>query len=211
MEDIEKRCQQCLKVLTIVLVGCNGRLESCTRLRQQPFTINFQQLGGFLGGFVVASKFKGDLLRLNFRLTAGTVQLSFRLRQFGALFAASINGNANANAEHVVGTKLSGVSALQHVLDIEVRVEILVCKIDLQFLPLNNLLRARNLGVLGFGRRQELFEGIGKWRLGQFGGFYVRRGLRAVEKLLDLRLRLSYFKMVHGDFAKQLGSLNLRL
>src|SRR5712692_2516485 len=211
MKNIEKRCQQCLKVLTIVLVGCYARLESRTSLRQKTLTIDFQQLGRFLSGFVFAAKFKGDLLRPNFGLAAGAVQLSFRLRQFGALFAASINRNANAKAEHVVRPKLTRVSALPHVLDIEVRVEILVCKIDLQFLPLNHLLRARYLWVLGFRRGQEFFEGIGKWRLGQFGGFYVRRGLRAVEKLLDLRLRLSYFKMVHGDFAKQLGSLNLRL
>src|SRR5713101_7372593 len=211
MEDIEKRSQQCVKVLTIVLVGRNARMESRTCLWQKPFTINCQQLCGFLSGFVFASNFKGDLLRLSFGLTAGAVQLSFRLCKCGALFATSINWNANAKAEHVVGAKLSRVSALPHVLDIEVRVEILVCKIDLQFLPLNHLLRARNLWVLCFRSGQEFFEGIGKWRLGQFGGFYVRRGLRAVEKLLDLRLRLSYFKMVHGDFAKQLGSLNLRL
>src|SRR5713226_273483 len=198
MEDIEKRSQQCLKVLAIVLVGCDARLESRACLWQKPFTINFQQLGGFLSGFVFASKFKGDLLQLNFGLTAGAVQLGFRLRQFGTLFAASINWNANAKAEHVVGSKLSRVSALPHVLDIEVRVEILVCKIDLQFLPLNHLLRARYLWVLGFRRGQEFFEGIGKWRLGQFGGFYVRRGLRAVEKLLDLRLRLSHFQVTHG-------------
>src|SRR6266849_4766211 len=202
MEDIEKRSQQCLKVLTIVLVGCDARLESRACLWQKPFTINFQQLGGFLSGFIFASNFKGDLLRLNFGLTAGAVQLRFRLRQFGALFAASINWNANAKAEHVVGTKLSRVSALPNVLDIEVRVEILVCKIDLQFLSLNLLLRARNLWVLCLHRGQEFFEGIGKRRLGQFGGFYVRRRLRAIEKLLDLRLQLSHFQVTHGDFTE---------
>src|SRR5216684_211783 len=211
MEDIEKRSQQCLKVLTIVLVGCNARLESRACLWQKPFTINFQQLGGFLSGFVFASKFKGDLLRLNFGLTAGAVQLRFRLRQFGALFAASINWNANTKAEHVVGTKLSRVSALPHVLDTEVRVEILVCKIDLQFLSLNHLVRARYLWVLGFRRGQEFFEGIGKRRFGQFGGFYVRRGLGATEQLLDLGLQFSHFKMVHGDFAEQFGLFELHL
>src|SRR5712692_3379233 len=202
MEDIEKRSQQRLKVLTIVLEGCDARLEFCTCLWQKPFTINFQQVGGFLSRFVFPSKFKGDLLRLNFGLTPGAVQLSFRLRQFGALFATSINWDANAKAEHVVGTKLSRVSALPHVLDIEVRVEILVCKIHLQFLSLNHLLRARNLWVLCFRRGQEIFEGIGKRRLGQFGGFYVRRRLRAIEKLLDLRLQLSHFQVTHGDFTE---------
>src|SRR5713101_5607598 len=210
MKNIEKRCQQCLKVLTIVLVGCYARLESRTSLRQKTLTIDFQQLGRFLSGFVFAAKFKGDLLRPNFGLAAGAVQLSFRLRQFGALFAASINWNANAKAEHVVGTKLSRVGALPHVLDIEVRVEILVCKIDLQFLPLNHLLRARNLWVLCFRSGQEFFEGIGKRRLGQFGGFYVRRRLCAIEKLLDLRLQLSHFQMMHRDFAEKFGLFELR-
>src|SRR5216684_8792933 len=210
MEDIENRSQQRLKVLTIALVGCNARLESCTCLWQKPFTINFQQLGCFLLDFVFASKFKGDLLRLNFRLTTGAVQLRFRLRQFGALFAASINGNANTKAEHVVGTKLSRVSALPHVLDTEVRVEILVCKIDLKFLLLNHLLRARNLWVLCFRRGQEFFEGIGKRRFGQFGRFYVRRRLCAIEKLLDLRLQLSHFQMMHRDFAEKFGLFELR-
>src|SRR5258707_12125656 len=153
MEDIEKRSQQCLKVLTIALVGCDARLESRASLWQKPFTVNLQQLGGFLSGFVFASNFKGDLLRLNLRLAAGAVQLSFRLRQFGTLFAPSINRNANPKAEHVVGTKLSRVGALPHVLDIKVRVEILVCKIDLQFLLLNHLLRPRNLWILGVRRR----------------------------------------------------------
>src|SRR6266702_1733943 len=210
MEDIEKRSQQCLEVLAIALVGCNARLESCTCLWQKPFSINFQQLGCFLLDFVFASKFKGDLLRLSFGLTAGAVQLGFRLRQFGALFAASINGNANTKAEHVVGTKLSRVCALPHVLDTEVRVEILVCKIDLQFLPLNHLLRAGNLWVLSFPGGQEFFEGIGKRRLGQFGGFYVLRRLCAVEKLLDLRLQFSHFKMVHCDLAEKFGLFELR-
>src|ERR1700682_1827203 len=148
MEDIEKRSQQCLKVLTIVLVSCNARRGSCTCLWQKPFTIKFQQLGALLLSFVCASNFKGNLLRLNFRLTAGAIQLSFRLRQFGALFAASINGNANAKAKHVVSAKLFRVGSLPHVLDIEVRVEILVCKIDWQFLTLNHLFRAGDLWVL---------------------------------------------------------------
>src|ERR1700731_3392042 len=138
MEDIEKRSQQCLKVLTIALVGCDASLESRTCLWQKPFPVNLQQLGGFLSGFVFASNFKGDLLRLNLGLTAGAVQLSFRLRQFGALFATSINWNANAEAEHVVGAKLSRVSALPHVLNIEVRIEILVCKINSPFLLLDH-------------------------------------------------------------------------
>src|ERR1700731_4748805 len=144
MEDIEKRSQQCLKVLTIALVGCDASLESRTCLWQKPFPVNLQQLGGFLSGFVFASNFKGDLLRLNLRLAAGAVQRSFRLRQFGTLFPASINWKANAKAKYVVGTKLSRVSALPHVLDIEIRIEILVCKIDLQFLPINQVLRPRN-------------------------------------------------------------------
>src|SRR5258708_15017574 len=152
MEDVEKGSQQRLKVLTIVLVGCDACLESRTCLWQKPFTVNFQQLGGFLSGFVFASNFKGDLLRLNFGLAARAVQLSFRLRQFGTLFAASINWNTDAKGEHVVGTKLSRVSALPHVLDIEVRIEVLVGKIDLQFLPLNHLFRPRNLWVLGLRR-----------------------------------------------------------
>src|SRR6266851_4649563 len=152
MEDIEKRSQQCLKVLTIVLVGCNARLESRTRLWQKPFTIDFQQLRDFLLGFVFAFKLIGNLLRMSFELTAGAVQFSFRLRLLGALLAASINWDANAKTEHVVGTKLSRVSALPHVLDIEVRIKILVRKIDLQFLPLNHLLRAGNLWVLCFCR-----------------------------------------------------------
>src|SRR5216684_8385643 len=168
MEDIEKRSQQCLKVLTIVLVGRNARLESRTRLWQKPFTINLQQLGGFLSGFVFAFKLIGNLLRLNFGLTAGAVQFSFRLRQLGALLAASINWDANAKTEHVVGTKLSRVSALPHVLEIEVRVEILARKLDLQFLPLNHLLRARNLWVLGFRGGQKFLEGQRKRCRGQF-------------------------------------------
>src|SRR6267378_8071470 len=129
MEDIEKRSRQCRKVLAIVLVGCDTRLESCARLWQKPLAINCQQLGGFLSGFVFASKLKGNLLRMNFGLAARAFQVCFSLRQFRALFAASINWNANAKCEHVVGTKLSGICALPHVLDIEVGVEILVCKI----------------------------------------------------------------------------------
>src|SRR5260370_11909289 len=191
-----------LKVMTIVLVGRDARLESRPRLWQKPFTINGQQLCAFLSGFVFASNFKGDLLRLNFGLTAGALQLSFRLRKFGALFAASINWNANAKGEHVVRTKLRLSSALPHVLNIEVRVEILVRKIDLQFLLLNHLLRARNLRVLCLRRGQEFFKSIGKGRLGQFEGFYVWRGLCSVEKLLDLCLQLSHFQMVHTDFAE---------
>src|SRR6266446_7565320 len=209
MEDIEKRSQQCLKVLTIVLVGCNARLESRTRLWQKPFTIDFQQLSGLLLGFIFASNFKGDLLRLNFGLTPGAVQFSFRLRQLGALLTASINWDANAKTKHVVGTKLSRVSALPRVLDIEVRVKILACKIDLQFLPLNHLLRAGNLRVLCFRRGQEFFKGVGKRCLRKFRGFYVQRRLCAVEKLLDLRLQLSHFQMMHCDFAEQFCSLNL--
>src|SRR5713226_9940054 len=115
MEEIEKRSQQCLKVLTIVLVGCNARLESCTCLWEKPFTINFQQLGGFLSGFVFASKFKSDVLRLNFGLTAGAVQLRFRLHQFGTLFATAIDRDLDADAQHVVGAELRGVGALPHV------------------------------------------------------------------------------------------------
>src|SRR6266404_169999 len=202
MEHIEKRSQQCRKVQTIALIACNACLESCSRLWQKPFTINFQQLGALLSGFVFATQFKGDPLRLNFGLTAGAAQLSFRLRKFGALFAASINWNANSKGEHVVRTKLRRVSALPHVLNIEVRVEILVRKIDLQFLLLNHLLRARNLRVLCLRRGQEFFKSIGKGRLGQFEGFYVWRGLCAVEKLLDLCLQLSHFQMVHTDFAE---------
>src|SRR5437899_10087949 len=107
MEHIEKRSQQCRKVLTIALIACNACLQSCSSLWQKPFTINFQQLGGLLSGFVFATQFKGDPLRLNFGFTMGTAQLSFRLRQFGALFPASINWNANSKGQHVVGAKLS--------------------------------------------------------------------------------------------------------
>src|SRR5258706_12760320 len=95
MEDIEKRSRQCRKVLAIVLVGCNTRLESCARLWQKPLAINCQQLGGFLGGFAFASKVKGNLLRLNFGLTAGAAPIRFRLRQFGAPFAALTNWKAD--------------------------------------------------------------------------------------------------------------------
>src|SRR5712664_1535907 len=210
MEDIEKRSQQCLKVLTIVLVGCNARLESRTHLWQKPFTIDFQQLRGFLLGFVFAFKLIGNLLRMSFELTAGAVQFSFRLRQLGALLAASINWDANAKTEHVVGTKLSRVSALPRVLNIEVRIEILVCKIDLQFLSLNHLLRAGNLWVLCFRRGQQFFKGVGKRCLRKFRGFYVRRRLCALEKLLDLRLQLSHFQMMHRDFAEKFGLFELR-
>src|SRR5712691_6607255 len=125
MEDIEKRSQQCLEVLAIALVGCNARLESCTCLWQKPFSINFQQLGCFLLDFVFASKFKGDLLRLNFGLTAGAVQFSFRLRKFGLLASATIDRNANAERHHVVGTELSGIGPLPHVLKVEVWIEVL--------------------------------------------------------------------------------------
>src|SRR5260370_2155132 len=123
-----------LKVLTVALVGGVARLESRPRLWQKHFTINGQQLCACLSGFVFASNFKGDLLRLNFGLTAGALQLSFRLRKFGALFAASINWNANAKGEHVVRTKLRRVSALPHVLNIELRVQILVPKLPFHFL-----------------------------------------------------------------------------
>src|ERR1700704_848151 len=62
VQHIEKRSQQCLKILTIVLVGSDARLEFSACLRKQPFAVNLQQLGGLLYSFEFSPKFKRDLL-----------------------------------------------------------------------------------------------------------------------------------------------------
>ena len=175
MENIEKRSQQCLKVLTVVLVGGEARLKFGARLRKQSLAVNLQQFGGLLRGVVFSPKLKGDLLRsaLPVRCENGSGPLRpAPVRD--AVCGCDRSGTRTPKAEHVIGAELCGVGALPHVLHIEVRIEILVGKIDLQFLLLNHLLRASNLWVLGFRRGEEFVEGVWKRCLGKFGGFYVR-------------------------------------
>ena len=93
MENIEERSQQRLKILPIVLVGGQARLEFGARLRKQAFAVDLQEFGGLLRCVVFSPKFKGDLLRLRFLFAARTVQVRFGLRQFGTLFPAPIDGD----------------------------------------------------------------------------------------------------------------------
>src|ERR1017187_7295319 len=200
-----------MKVLAVVLVSGFTRLEFGASLRKQSFTVNLQNFGGLLRRVKFVSKFKGDLLRLRFCAASRAIEFCFRLRQFWALFPASIYRHLDANAEHVISAELSGIGALPCVLEIKVRVEILVGKIDLQVLLFDDLVRARNLRVISLRVREELIKCIWQRRIGQLGRFYIGRGLRAIEKLLDLRLRLCHFEMVHGDFTEQFGLFKLCL
>src|SRR6266403_1049445 len=153
VQDIEKRGQQRLKILPIVLVGSDSRSEFSACLRKQPVAVNLQQLGGLLYRFEFSPKFKGDLLRLDCNLSARSVQVCLRLVQFRTLSAAAIDRNTNTETEHVVGAELRGVRALPHVLQIKIRIEILARKINLQIRFLNRLLSARDRWVLGLRRR----------------------------------------------------------
>ena len=90
--------------------GCSGRQRCPPGIRRAPaeaaFAVDLQEIGGLLRGVVFGSKFEGDLLRLRFELAARTAQVCFGLRQFGALFAAAIDRNANAKGQHVIGAVL---------------------------------------------------------------------------------------------------------
>ena len=84
------------------------------------------------------------------------------------------SGKIHVERSHVIRTELSGVCSLPHILQIEVWIEVFVCKVDLQLLAVDHLLCAGNLWILRFCRSQELLIGIRKRCFAHVSRFYVR-------------------------------------
>ena len=130
----------------------------------------------------------------------GTAQFLHRLRQFGPLFAAAINGNADPETQHVVVAELLG-GVLPHVLHIEIGIEIFPSQLHLQALPQHDLLLPSNLRVLGTDHTQEFVYRVAERGLCQRFRSDVRLRRRAVQELLELSLKTGMFLMVHRCFA----------
>ncbi len=129
------------------MIRSHSGLQFRPRLGNQSFAVNLEEFGRLFRAQELLPKLKGDLLCLHFLVTDGAVSLRFRLRHFWLLLPASIDRDSNAKRHRVVGTELRRVRSLPHVLQIEIRVEVLFGGIHLQALLLNHFLRASDFRI----------------------------------------------------------------
>ena len=83
--------------------------------------------------------------------------------------------------------------------------------VHLELLARNGMLCGGEVGVLRLRGGEDVIEGYRERRFLERHGFDIRRGLRAVDELFELRLKLAGFEMVHGNITQEFRLLHLRL
>src|SRR5579859_3440997 len=160
LENVEKRCEQRLKILPIRLISRHASPQFGLSLRDEAFAIELQELRRLLPSQELLPEFESDSLRLSFVFALRAVVIRFRLSKLRLLPPTAIDREANAKRNHVVRAELFRVSALPEVLDVEVRIEIFLCQINLELLSLRRFLCGREFGVISVRRSEQLLVAV---------------------------------------------------
>src|SRR5690242_1487646 len=160
LENVEKRCEERLKILPIRLISRQARPQFGVSLRDEAFAIELQELRRLLPSQELLPQFESDLLRSSFVFALRAALVRFRLSKLRLLPPTAIDREANAKRNHVVRAELCRVRALPQVLDVEVRIEVFLCQIHLELLSLRRFLCGREFGVIPVRRSEQLLVAV---------------------------------------------------